>query len=244
MIDKKIVCAFDIHYPFHDKKSIKILLDVIKDFEPDTFVFGGDQLDLSCVSTYSNGKPRKVANKSLFKDYNGFVDSILNPIESVLQNKAEKVFIYGNHCNRIQLYLDYYPQTQGIIEIEHNIDLSDWKIIPYNNYYKVSKDTIVLHGLYHNEYHSKKHLDVFGCNVYYGHIHSHQVYSRQTPLNKKPLKATSIGCLSTLNPEYAKDKPNSWCNQFLVLYKNDGIVYDDVITIQKGKTIFEGKVYE
>ena len=244
MIEKKIVCAFDVHYPYHNKKSINILLNVIKDLKPDTFIFGGDQLDFNCISTYNNGKPRRLQNQTLMKDYKGFKEVILNPITDVLPKDCEKVWITGNHENRTSIYADYYPTTEGLIEPEINLKLDDWEIISYNQYYKVNKDTIILHGLYHNEYHSKKHLEVFGCNVYYGHTHNYSVYSRKTPVDKLPKKAVSIGCLSDLNPHYSRDYPNNWINQFLVLYKNDNVVYDNIVTIQKSKTIFDSRVYE
>ena len=241
---KSIITAFDIHYPYQDKKSIDILTDITEDLQPDTFILGGDSLDFNCISFFNNGKPRRVANQTLGKDYKGFQMNILDKIENVLPSNCKKVFIKGNHENRIEIYKDYYPNVaDGIIEIENNLNLDDWKIIEYNNYYKINKDTIILHGIYHNEYHSKKHLDTYGCNVYYGHNHNYSVYSRQTPVDKTPKRAISIGCLCNLNPHYRKDMPNNWIKQILILYNENGKLYDNIVTIHNGKTIFNGKLY-
>ena len=147
---KKYVIVGDIHYPYHDKKSIKILFDLLKDIQPEEFILSGDSMDMDCISTYSNNKPRRLENKTLIKDYKGFQQDILAPLEKILPSDTKKVFIKGNHEYRTELYLDYYPVNRGIIELENNLDLEHWKIIDNNQYYKLNKDTITLHGIYHN----------------------------------------------------------------------------------------------
>ena len=79
---KKIITAFDIHYPFHNKKCIDILFDIIRDFQPDIFIFGGDFLDMESISYFSNNKPKKLVDNTLNKDYQGFQGENLKPLNS------------------------------------------------------------------------------------------------------------------------------------------------------------------
>jgi len=239
------IAVGDIHYPYENKKAIKILFDIAKDVDPDYFIGIGDFLDMNMISVYSNNKPRRIENQTLHKDYEGFQKNILDPLENILKPDCKKVFIYGNHEDRINNYLDYYPTVRGVIEPENNLELSDWKIIPYRQHYKLG-NTIFTHGIYHNQFHAKKHLDTYGCNIIYGHLHTHQVYTRQTPVDNDPITSMSLPCMCNLNPHYAKDLPNKWENGFLVFYKDGKYQYNNVISIKgksQPKTYFNGVLY-
>jgi len=235
----------DIHYPYHNHKALNILFNICRDIDPDYLINLGDALDFDCISTYANAKPRRIENKTLQNDYEGYQKDVLDPLEDILKPECKKVYIFGNHENRINNYMDYYPVTRGIIEPQNNLDLSDWEIVPYKQHFKLG-NTVYTHGMWHNQHHAKKHLDAYGCNIIYGHLHTHQIYCRQTPVDSDPVEAMSLGCLCDLNPHYNRDAPNKWINQILVFYLEGRKQFNQVLTI-KGKsnprTVFNGKMY-
>ena len=240
---EKGICISDLHYPQHSKPCLKIVLEFLEDFQPSTFVMNGDMLDLSCISHWNNGKPKRVENKRLLKDYQGFQEDVLNPIEDILPDDCKKIFIYGNHENRVKRYTETYSTLTGIVELENNLSLDNYEIIDYNKHYNITPNFLIIHGLYTTEFHTKKTLSVYNCNVSYGHIHKQQSYTRTSVIDKTPLKATSMGCLCNLNPDYRNNQPSGWTHGFMYWYKEGNNIYDYYPMIVKKKCIINGVMY-
>ena len=232
----------DLHHPYFYKKGFRVLLDIIKDINPDYYIDLGDNIDFDMISTYSNKKPKKTENKRILKTYQAYDKEILQPLNEALSDSCKKIYIRGNHNHRVDRYVNYYPITEGIIEEEHNLDLSDWEVIEYNKPY-ILGDTCFIHGHYHNRFHTKKHLDIYNMNVIYGHLHCNQSYTRATPIEQQPLTAMSIGTMGTLNPEWLSDMPNSWQNQMLTFNLYGNRIYPCVSTFKKDKIFINGKLY-
>jgi hypothetical protein len=238
------ICLFDLHYPEHDSKCLNITYDITSDLKPDYFILGGDQLDMGCISYFNRGKIKLLENKRIGRDYKGF-QKILDKYEGLLPESCEKVFMIGNHEYRVTRLIEENPQAyEGILEIENNLDLSDWKVIPFNRIFSIGYLNII-HGIYWNIHHTKKHLYTYGDNIYYGHVHNSQSFSIQTPLNNEPKEARSVGCLCNKNPEWKRERPNDWINELLVFESlPNGIYFPCVVRIINGKTIFRGEVYK
>ena len=49
----KGIALFDYHYPLHDRASHRIVLKTIELVKPDHIVFGGDALNLACISHHN-----------------------------------------------------------------------------------------------------------------------------------------------------------------------------------------------
>jgi hypothetical protein len=54
---KRYVLLYDLHYPEHDKVAWACILDCVRRNQIDGVIFGGDQLDLSCISHHKATKP-------------------------------------------------------------------------------------------------------------------------------------------------------------------------------------------
>lgn len=250
---KKFVASGDFHYPYHHKPSVNILLDFVKDFQPDTFVFGGDQVDNDLVSHWNKKKPRKVEGKRLQKMYRSFDKEILKPIERRLSNKCKKVWLDGNHEYWIQDFLDEYPQFEGMIELEHNLNLKkrDWKYIPYGvdkdpkTTYNISRKLAVSHGWYTNKYHAAKTINMAEQSIITFHNHTNQVFTKQRILDLKDYHTCiSAPCMCTRKPSYGRGRPNRWVNGFVYGYiQPDGAFTVNVVVIAKDKAIIEGQLY-
>lgn len=128
-----------------------------------------------------------------------------------------KRFCVGNHEFWLRQYLlDRIPEViEGLetlgpdLSVEGLLKLKDfgYRTIPLNEILKVGHAHFI-HGYYTGQNHAKKHLDVFGVNLYYGHLHDTQSYSGVSVNGVH--EAASLGCLRSLNAPFLKGRPNNW----------------------------------
>jgi len=131
-IAKRGIALFDIHYPEHNKSCVNVAFKFMKDFKPDYLVLAGDQMDFGCISHFNKGKYRLLENKRLKKDYNGFQADILDKIEEIAPQNCKKYFMIGNHEYWVDRLVDDNAQLEGLVEVELNLNLTDYKIVPFN----------------------------------------------------------------------------------------------------------------
>lgn len=216
------IAMFDLHYPLDNKRFTENWLDFVRDMCPDIFIFGGDNLDMTPVSHWLLDKHKRgsLEGKRLKADYTGFKLDILR--ELVLPDDCRKIWLYGNHEDWLNQYIDSNPEMEGLLELEEHIDLGDWERYRYGQHAKVGSLKFI-HGAYTNLHHAHKTAQVYGCNVIYGHIHTGQEHTFTTPCDSLPFIGRSVGCGCDLNPSYSRDKPNSWEHQILLFYvRSDG----------------------
>jgi len=128
-------------------------------------------------------------------------------------------------------------------EIERNVNLKDWEVIPYHQTTKIGK-LYFHHGEYTAKYHSGKMVDVYERNIIYGHLHTFQAFTKVTPVDGSAHMAMSMPCACDLNPQYMKDKPSAWVNGFGVFYIQDNGNFNVVPVIAtKGHFVFNGVYY-
>jgi len=213
----KGILGADLHYPAYNKKLWKNFLEFVSDFDPDFLDFVGDVLDIDAISHFDKNKPRILEGKRLKKDYNGCQKDIVTPIESCVSENCELIWQFGNHEVRVNKYIDEHPEGEGFYEIANNIDFSRWTVLDYKKLHKIGNLGIT-HGNYTNQFHAKKMLDVFGCDIVYGHMHSFQTHTGVTASDKTPKIAWQIPCMCDLDQEYCKDTPKAWLNGFAIVY--------------------------
>lgn len=216
------VAIFDLHYPKHDKRVWHGITQFIEDFCSDIVVFGGDALDMEAMNHWAADKRRLVETKRLLQEYEGFTNDILRPLTYEHlggKSSVRKIFMLGNHEGWVEKYLDKHPEVEGLLEIEKNIPFAElgWEVYQPGEIVKVGHLHIT-HGYYVNTHNAKKTADVFGKNVIYGHGHSFQAHTTTTPIGVESHMAMQLPCVCNLNPEYAKNRPNSWVHGFGVFY--------------------------
>lgn len=244
---KKVILLPDIHYPEHSKKCLTLVNKFIKDFNPDTIIYQGDQLDLGSISAWDKDKPLLKESKRLWKEYTDFDNDVLKVHETITKRACERVFIIGNHEYRAQRYIEKNPELEGMIEPEIYLELKDrgYTVVDYNKVYKLGKLNVI-HGFYYNTHHAAHTVGAFEGNVVYCHTHTSQEFTKTTPLDASDFHtATCLPCLCNLNPEYQKNKPSSWINGFGVAYLSpDGSYSLYRIIIVNGQFVFNDKLYK
>lgn len=239
------IAVFDLHHPKHDKKLWANILRFTEDFDPDIFVFGGDNQDLEVVSHWVGNKRKVVEGKRLKKDFDTFNDDILDPLDCILRDDVERVFHLGNHEDWLYQYLEVHPEMEGLIEFELNLHLDKWRMLQYGEVSKFGH-LHATHGTYCNLHHAMKTAQVYGRSMMYGHLHTLQTHTLVTPLDSLPYAATAIPCACHMNPDYAKNRPNSWTNGFAVYYIQPNGLFNlyPVVAIDGCFVSPDGTIYE
>ena len=149
----------------------------------------------------------------------------------------------GNHEYWIERLIDDNPQLEGLVEIENNLNLKDYELIPFNEVLTIGEVNFI-HGFYTNKYFAEKNVRIYGKNIFCGHLHSNQVFTSVSPIDTLPKSGVGIGCLCNANPQYMYNKPNAWVHQFMFWYEfPDGSFTYYTPIIINGKCVINNKVY-
>lgn len=94
---------------------------LINDIRPDVVINMGDAIDLESLSSYDKGK-RSFQGKSYKKDLDAHLDfqeRLWGPVKATKKKLPHRVFLEGNHENRIERALDLSPELAGTIGFEN-----------------------------------------------------------------------------------------------------------------------------
>jgi len=90
----------DCHIPYHHRKAYALMLKVARHVKPKEIIILGDYADFYAVSSYAKD-PRL---PSMLKEEIDAVNDHLDQLDELFP-KAKKVYIEGNHENRLERYL-------------------------------------------------------------------------------------------------------------------------------------------
>lgn len=238
---KTVIVLPDLHLTDKCPRDYLPVKRFIKEIRPDEVILLGDFMDIESLSAWDYDKKRLMENKRYKRE-------IVRANEELdfLQKYSKKVtYLEGNHEDRINRYLDKNPEMEGMIELEESLNLSKRKIVFHkmNDLYRVG-DMHFTHGMWTSKYNANKHLTELGCNVCYGHQHKTQT-SFQNQAMAKPIMAYALGTLGDKKPDYLKNRPGNWINQFGMFYYNQSTGNFNMypVNIIKNKFIWNGKVY-
>lgn len=251
-IERAIVFG-DLHCPFHCKKSVNVLLKYIRDNEWDYMVILGDFMDYFCIARYNEEKPGLVEGTTVLKEGAEGAKLLWDFMEAARNKnpKVEIIYLEGNHEYRATEFAYKNPHLRGIIEPENLLAFNTNEIVYFKTW---SQDEMCRignaffhHGRYTNQYHSKKHVDNYGVNIFYGHTHTVQQHVRPARKDESVMIGQSLGCLCEYpnKYDYMKGAPRNWQKAFATFhFLPDGQFNYYVTHIRDGKFISpDGKLY-
>ncbi len=241
-IIKTVVILPDVHLDETVPKDYLPVKNFIRATKPDKIILLGDFMDVSALSGWDLDKKRKMENRRWKKEI-----ALANKELDFLQKHCKEiVYIEGNHEDRVQRYLDKNPEMEGLIEVQEMLRLKERGIkwVKMNDLYKCG-DMYFTHGMYTNKYCAQKHLSELGCNICFGHGHKTQT-AFQNQSMAKPVMSYQLGTLGDKAPDYMRNRPANWINQFAVMYvePNHGNFNLYPINVIKGKFMWEGKIWK
>lgn len=244
----RVVVQPDTHVPDYDRAAVDAMKQFMKDYKPHGYVNIGDFLENDPSSHWAakDARPRRLVPEIL--EARQVMDDIL---DAAGPQCTFRRFLLGNHEDWTnQLLVEKIPEIYDGLEglgvdltVEGLLQLrsKNFKIVPINEILKIGSAHFI-HGYYTSVHHAKKHLDVFGVNIYYGHLHDVQHHSGVSVNGLH--ESMSLGCLRTLNASFLKGKPNNWSHAFGIFeFKIDGSYTRYVPVISDGEFSFNGKRY-
>jgi hypothetical protein len=258
-LTKRIILLPDFHHPHINKPAVDAVFQFIEWFRPDGINVLGDAMNMDAVNHWrmARGDKKYFEGKRIKKEYRDFDKDILTPLEKMIPETCEKVFMGGNHEDWINGLIDRIPSLEELVEVEISLQLKErgWEWIPWITYndendsykrgIKQYGKLLVFHGQYWNKYHSAKTVENYSKSCAYAHTHDIQLYTKISADDCKDYHtAQSIGCLCNTSPEFLKGRMNRWVNAFGVLYVRDDGAYNLYVpVIIQGKFTFEGKMF-
>lgn len=253
----KFLYAVDLHWgyervsghkkPLHDLKAINAMLQFAKDWKPDVVILGGDVVDCGAISHHNHGKPGATEGLKLVSDMAECSAQVIKPLEA-LSSVSQLVYIEGNHEAWLKQFTDLHPTLEGIVDLQALLKLDRWKLVAQGGQFDLGKLTF-LHGdtLSGADIVAKNAVVNYERNVRFGHFHTAQTYTKNSPSEYKNAKTgVAVPCLCGKAPQYGKSKPNKWVQGFQFGVVGEGGNFSDwTQVIVDGKFIgCNGKVYK
>jgi hypothetical protein len=225
---KRVVVATDVHVPFHDPVALALLQKFTSDFRPDVFVVGGDLIDFYPLSAFDRDPKRRLSLRDELEQAHAY----LQDIGLALPRGCRKVFLAGNHEDRLRRYL--WRNAPELADLEE-LDLASLLHLPRMGYEYIPYDDpvgavgapgldlygiLIMHGQFvrkHSGATARAHFERFMCNGVCGHSHRQGSYFHRAWGGESGW--WEAGCLCKLEPPYMSSP--DWQAGWLAGYIHD-----------------------
>jgi UDP-2,3-diacylglucosamine pyrophosphatase LpxH len=239
---KTVLICPDVHIPYEHEAAVKCLVRVCKAIQPDYFVCLGDLLDFYQLSRFDKDPGRKTT----VSDDCDLARRWFYKVDAALPLKCEKVFIEGNHENRLQKWIwsnamDLGKMIPSLPEYLHLKKLG-WVHVPYGKLWRLG-DVLYMHGDRCGMNVSMNMIRKYGCNVVHGHDHGAALRYFANAVTR--MWALNCGHLSDMDQqEYLYGGVADWTMGFgLVEYTNDfKHAVPSFVPVIDGKAMVRGKL--
>lgn len=244
---RRAVYIPDVHAPYHSEQAVETAIKITNWFKPDQITILGDFLDYDPCSRHIEGSILHKASVSMQAEFDAG-NRLFNQFTRHCQNV---VYLEGNHENRYVAYLDKHPEVRGLIEVDRGLEFTarrrsgyTIKHLQYNECHNTG-DLYATHGTYTTVNHAAKHVQSYGRNLVYGHIHDVQSATHISPIDvTRKHMAVCLGCLCDRNPSYMRNAPNKWVHCIgLAYFREDGSFNLFPVVISDGRATFADRTF-
>lgn len=230
-----------------DPLTLRAVERYMKEQAWDEVIQLGDFMDFNVISSHNKDNLRAVAGSSVRKDYDAG-NRVLDRWQKAHSGKW--TILEGNHDFRVERYIDAHPELEGSLEMPIGLHLKERGIKWIKSWsegllHSVGKANF-LHGLYTSDHHAKAMVSNFGMNVFYGHLHDFQLYSRVLHGDNKTIVGQSLGCLCSYRQYWMKRRPNRWQQGFAEfhIHPNGTFQYFPIMIFNHKFTLQDGTVID
>ena len=247
---KRAIVIPDQHFPIHDESAVKVVLKAIDFVKPDIFVNLGDVGEWSSVSGHRYKRRKRPPleyqlpeiDKEI-KEVNKQIDRFDKALDKVKCNTRH--ILAGNHDEWLDAFVEENPYLdQYTFRNACKWDERGYEYRKYNEVLTIGKLSFI-HGAYTGLNHAKKHLDAYGTNIMYGHVHDVARYSA-TRLLDGNISSWAMGCLKDMSAEnntWLKGRLHNWNHAFgIVTFFDNGNFQVEVVDIVEGRGSVWGKI--
>src|SRR5512146_703742 len=243
---ERIFFLSDLHCPYHDRKALRLVLDVLKDFKPNILVSNGDFVDFFSVSRYSKDIRRALGLKEEIEKANLILDDL-----DALCPKARRIYLSGNHEDRLERYKqDRAPELLGVMkDVPEALRLKErgWEYVPYKDDIRIGKIWITHDVGAAGRYNVFKCLDTYQSSIVTGHTHrlAYVVEGDAAGGRKVSAQFGWLGDVDQIDYMHKVKARREWTTGcgYGYLDRQSGHVYLTPVPIVKGACVVEGKLY-
>jgi len=244
---KRSLIIPDCHRPFHNRKAYGLMIEAASYWGVHEVVILGDYADFYSVSRW--GKHPKV--DTLLTQEIESVREGLREIDSVFP-QARKVFLEGNHENRLERYLvDQAPALFGVTEVKFLFELegrAEWTFQPFDRtqgYNILGTEVLAFHRPIVSNI--KQHILRAGCPTVYGDVHKIECAHAVTR-SGKALSALCPGWLGDTSSRVFDYMPSTpqWQLGFAImsLETSSNEYFIDIFEIKNNQALVYGKLFK
>ena len=200
---KRILLGGDAHLQQGKEPDISYQLfkKVCSSLKPNQIILGGDILDMEFIGHFATVGQQEGKRLS----------ETLNILRGELAffkkySKEQIIFLQGNHEERLDRFLDSQPVLKGSVDFEGIFDNLNIKYIPLNQQpYKFLPNLYICHGMFYNQYFTKKHIELLGKSCINFHTHRVQQYVNSYPTGEI-MQGIGAGSLTETVEYYCKGR--------------------------------------
>lgn len=241
---EKTLYVPDTHRPYHNKRSVGLMLNAAAGWGVNRIVVIGDLADFYSVSRHSKNPKRSLKLDWEIKDVNKGLDEL----DSL--GATDKRFCLGNHEVRLQSYLqDRAPELYDFLDVPSlfRLDKRGWKVTQYKDHDTLGKLYLTHDVGFSGRYAVYQTGDTFNHSVVTGHSHRMGYVVENDATGKNPRLSAQFGWLGDteqLDYMHKAKARKFWPQGFGIGYSDgEGIQYLSPIPIIYGKCVVEGKLY-
>jgi UDP-2,3-diacylglucosamine pyrophosphatase LpxH len=240
---RPVLIVSDLHAPFYSRPGWDLLLQVARDLQPHTIVIIGDFADFYAVSAHDKNPERA----HTFDQELDVVDACLDQLDAL--GAVDKLYIEGNHEDRLRRYLMKNPALHGVVSTERLLRLKErgWQFVPYKHH-----DSRGAIHFTHDVGAAGRNavfraLDTYQHSVVSGHTHRFQYIVEGSAVGDVKISAMfgwlgDVECVDYMTMAKAR---KDWALGFGVGYwdASSGYVYLSPLPIVHSTVCFNGRVY-
>lgn len=221
-----ILVVSDEQVPFYDPVTHDLMLQFMKDKQPDMIIHNGDLLDFPDLSTKFH---RRAASHGKVMDEIGIAQQLLDDERKAVPGVVQRL-TPGNHEARLELYVEeradaLAPMLSGPLSLQSLLG-PDIQVV--GNYLEGTAVIAVgglriMHGYFHGKNAAEQHYRRYGSTLF-GHVHRPMVYSESNADGDHMAWGTGCMC-NTAGP----DKPPARAAGSILNYTQGfaWVAYDD-----------------
>ena len=226
-------------HPDHNNDRADLLAKLIIDLRPDVVVNLGDQWDMSSLSGYDKGR-KSFEGRSVKRDIDAgkeFSERMWGPVKASKKRLPRRIFLEGNHEQRIRRAVDEARQLDGWLGIK-DLEIDRWydEFVPYNGN---TPGTITIDGITYAHYfvsgvmgrniggehpaYSLLTKEFVSCTA--GHIHVLD-WCERTTVNGRKIMGLVAGVFQDYNSDWAGEVNKLWWRGVVIKRNVENGTYD------------------
>ncbi len=238
----RVLIIPDVHRPYHDKKAWELLLRAAREFKPDKIVVLGDFADFYSVSSFDK-HPKKASDLKWEAD-----DANVGLDELDALGAGTKIFIKGNHEDRLERYLcKAAPALIGCVSVDELFRFAErgWQVVDYKKSTRRGKLRLTHDTGTAGQNAHRQSMDAFQASVVIGHTHRMEV-SYKGCADGSPTVGAMFGWLGDFEQiDYmqAVKAKRDWVHGFGIGYQEaSGVIHLQAVPIVNGACVVAGKL--